>query len=279
MTLESTQYPTVRIEPARPVSLPNLPELWRWRELFLFLAWRDIRVRYKQAFLGIAWALLTPLALMGVFTLFFGVIFATPSSGIARPVFIYAGLITWLLFSACLNDTSSSLLKDRHIFEKLYFPRIIIPIASVMSSLVDFVFGFVALLAMMLLFGVPLLATSILAFVWALAAVLLALSVGFWLAALNLQYSDFRHITPLLVQLWFYSTPIFYPVSMIPDRWQFIYRLNPMVGIVEGMRWAVFQTEPPQLATFVLSLLPFVVIAFTGLLYFSYHEATFAEKL
>jgi lipopolysaccharide transport system permease protein len=276
---ERPDYEVVRIEPAKPLRFPDLREIWRWRELFLFLAWRDIRIRYRQAFLGIAWALLTPLALMAVFTLFFGIIFATPSEGISRPVFIFAGLITWLLFSQTVSSASNSLLKDRYIFEKLYFPRLILPASAVISDLVDFAFGYVALLVMMLAFGVPLLASNILALCWALGTVLLALSVGVWLAALNLQFTDFRHITPLLLQLWFYSTPIFYPVSLIPEQWQFIYRMNPMVGIVEGIRSAMFHTEPPHPGGFIVSLLPFVILLVTGILYFNYHESTFAENL
>jgi lipopolysaccharide transport system permease protein len=277
--VDSAGYPIVRIEPASAISLPSIGELWRWRELFILLAWRDIRVRYKQALLGVLWALLTPFALMAVFTLFFGVIFATPSAGVARPVFIFAGLITWILFSESMDSVSNSLLKDRHIFEKLYFPRLIIPFSSVVSNLLDFAFAFIALLVMMIGFGVPLLASSLLSLFWALVAVLIALSVGIWLAALNLQYSDFRHITPLLLQLWFYSTPIFYPVSAIPEQWQPLYRLNPMVGVVEGMRWAMFNTEPPSILSILLSLIPVTIFLITGILYFLHHESTFAENL
>ena len=178
---------TVRIAPANGLALPDIRDLWQWRELLFFLAWRDIRVRYKQAALGVLWAVMRPLALMAVFTLFFGVIFQTPSEGIPRSVFIFAGVITWLLFAEAFASASNSLLKDRHIFEKLYFPRLIIPLSSVASPVVDFTFGLATLVIMMAINGVPLVASTPLVLLFAFLAILLALSVGIWSSALNLQ--------------------------------------------------------------------------------------------
>jgi lipopolysaccharide transport system permease protein len=277
--MAKAELPSVKISPIKPLALPNLHEIWSWRELGVFLAWRDIRVRYKQATLGIAWAILSPMALMAVFTLFFGVIFATPSEGIPRPVFIFVGILTWLLFAEAFGSASTSLLKDRHILEKLYFPRLVIPLSSVASALTDFGFGLMALFVMMAIYRVQIFASMILVFAIALLVVLLALSAGIWFSALNLQFTDFRHITPLLVQLWFFATPIFYPANLIPERWQLLYRLNPMVTIVESMRWAILHSTPPDVTILLLSLLPFGILMLGGLLYFGYFESTFAENL
>lgn len=277
--MSSIESRAIRISPAKSLAFPNLKELWRWRELALFLAWRDIQVRYKQATLGIAWAVLSPLALMAVFTLFFGVIFSTPSEDVPRPVFIFAGILTWLLFSEVFSSASASLLKDRHIFEKLYFPRLLVPLSSVASGLTDFGFGLVALLVMMAIYRVPLFGSIVLVVAFGLLAVFLALSVGIWFSALNLQFTDFRHITPLFIQVWFFATPIFYPASLIPEAWQPLYRMNPMVGVVESVRWAIFHSQPPEFGALLLSMLPFALIMAGGLLYFGYFESTFAENL
>jgi lipopolysaccharide transport system permease protein len=277
--MSSIESRAIRISPAKSLALPNLRELWAWRELALFLAWRDIRVRYKQATLGIAWAIVSPLALMAVFTLFFGVIFSTPSEDVPRPVFIFAGVLTWLLFSEVFSSASASLLKDRHIFEKLYFPRLLVPLSSAASGLTDFGFGLVALLVMMAIYRVPLFGSIVLVVAFGLLAVFLALSAGIWFSALNLQFTDFRHITPLFIQLWFFATPIFYPASLIPEAWQSLYRLNPMVGVVESVRWAIFHGQPPEFGPLLLSMVPFALIMAGGLLYFGYFESTFAENL
>ncbi|MCH8267597.1 MAG: ABC transporter permease, partial [Acidobacteria bacterium] len=214
-----------------------------------------------------------------VFTLFFGVIFQTPSEGIPRSVFIFAGIITWLLFAEAFSSASNSLLKDRHIFEKLYFPRLIIPLSSVASPILDFAFGLATLIIMMAINGVPLVASMPLVLLFAFLAILLALSVGIWSSALNLQFTDFRHLTPLVILVWFYATPIFYPVSVIPERWQPIYRMNPMVSVVEGLRWALFGTSAPDPFYFLISFLLFVLLMIAGLAYFIYFESTFAENL
>jgi lipopolysaccharide transport system permease protein len=274
----SSPRPT-RIEPPGGLSFPDPRELWSWRELFFFIAWRDVKVRYKQAVLGALWAIIKPVALMIVFTLFFGIIFATPSSGVPRPVFIFSGVLLWVFLAETVSSASNSLLKDRHILEKLYFPRVILPLAALVSPLVDYAFGLLALAVMMIFYGVPFIWTALLVPVFVALVLFLATAVGVWFSALNLQFTDFRHITPLVIQVWFYSTPIFYPVSVIPDAWQAYYRANPMVGIVEGMRWALFGTEPPNVRTMVMALLPFLLVLLGGVFYFSRHESSFAENL
>lgn len=269
----------VRIEPPGWTSLPGVRELWKWRELFYFLAWRDIRVRYKQAVLGVAWAIINPIALMLVFTLFFGIIFGTPSSGVPRPVFIFSGVVAWVLFSEMVNSASSSLLKDRNILEKLYFPRIVIPLSATLSPLADYAFGLVALGIMMLGYKVPFRPQILVLPLWIGLIWFMAIALGVWLSGLNLQFTDFRHITPLLLQVWFYSTPIFYPVSVIPEAWRPIYRANPMVGIIEGIRWSLFDTLLPNPVQLGLSLVPFAILFLLGGLYFARFESSFAENL
>lgn len=254
-----------------------MAEVWRRRELIFFLFWRDLKVRYKQALLGASWAILSPLLLMGVFTLFFGVIFATPSEGIPRPVFIFSGVLTWLFFSEAFNSASASLQKDKHLLAKLFFPRIIIPLSSVLTPLVDYGLGLVALLVMELGYGLPVRPTILLIPVFAALILYIALCVGLWLAPLNIQFTDFRHLTPLIIQVWFYSTPIFYPVSLIPQKWQWVYRLNPMVGIVEGVRWAVFGTSAPALGSFLLAFVPMTIILVVGAFYFTRAEPSLPE--
>lgn len=268
-----------RIEPPSWISLPNFREIWLRKELLYFFAWRDIKVRYKQAVLGIAWAVLNPLALMLVFTLFFGIIFGTPSAGVPRPVFIFSGVLTWILLAEMVSSASNSLIKDRHILEKLYFPRLILPISSTLSPLADFIFGLLALVVMMLVYGQPLRATALLLPAFVALVWFLSISVSVWLSGLNLQFTDFRHITPLLIQVWFYSTPIFYPVTAIPEAWRPLYRANPMVSIVEGVRWCLFGTPPLEPNFLALSLAPFVLLFLAGAMYFSRYESTFAENL
>ena len=267
----------VRIEPLRQWALPDWGEVWRRRELIFFLFWRDLKVRYKQALLGAAWAILSPLLLMGVFTLFFGLIFATPSEGVPRPVFIFSGVLTWLFFAEAFNSASASLQKDKHLLSKLFFPRIIIPLSSVLTPLVDYGLGLVALLVMMLGYGLALRPTILLLPVFAALILYTAFCIGIWLAPLNIQFTDFRHLTPLIIQVWFYSTPIFYPVSLIPQKWQWVYRLNPMVGIVEGVRWAVFGTSAPDPGSFFLAFIPMTLILVAGAFYFTRAEPGLPE--
>lgn len=274
---DAKEPPVIRIEPLRHWTLPDLAEVWRRRELILFLFWRDLKVRYKQALLGAAWAILRPLLLMGVFTLFFGVIFATPSEGIPRPVFIFAGVLTWIFFAEALSSASNSLRKERHMLAKLFFPRIIIPLSSLLTPLVDYGLGLLALAVMMFGYGLPIRATVLLIPVFATLVLLVALSFGVWLSPLNVQYTDFHHITPLLIQIWFYATAIFYPVNLIPESWRWLYRLNPMVGIVEGMRWAMFGTTPPDGGSFLLAFLPVLLVLFSGAFYFARVESKLPE--
>jgi lipopolysaccharide transport system permease protein len=275
--LDPAGPPIQRIEPLRRWAFPDLAEVWRRRELIYFLFWRDLKVRYKQALLGAAWAILSPLILMGVFTLFFGVIFATPSEGIPRPVFIFAGVVTWIFFAEALSSASNSLRKDKHLLAKLFFPRIIIPISALLTPLVDYGLGFLALLVMMLLYGLPIRPTILLIPVFAVFVLFVALSVGVWLSPLNVQYADFHHITPLLTQTWFYATSIFYPVDLIPQSWQWLYRLNPMVGIVEGVRWALFGTTQPEAGAFLLPFLPVAMVLLGGAVYFTRVESKLPE--
>jgi lipopolysaccharide transport system permease protein len=267
------------IEPLGKWSLPNLAEFWGRRELLYFLVWRDIRVRYSQAVLGIAWAVLNPLLLAGAFTVFFGVLFSVPTEGVPRAAFIFAGMLTWRFFGQALSRASNCLRKEKNLLAKLYFPRLIVPVSSVLTELVDFAIGLIALLIMVAALGLPARATFLLLPGFALLAGFIALSVGIWFAPLAMKYDDFQHILPLLTQVWFWASAIFYPVSVIPDQWRAIYRLNPMVGIIEGVRWSLFESSPPpDVVTLAISLTFFGVLLVAGVVRFNRVQWAFDES-
>ena len=270
---------TLLIEPLGKWSLPNLAEFWARRELLYFLVWRDIRVRYSQAALGIAWAILNPLLLAGAFTVFFGTLFSVPTEGVPRPAFIFAGILMWRFFAQALTRASNGLRKERNLLAKLYFPRLIIPVSSVVTEWVDLALGLIALLIMVTAFGLPIRTTFLLLPGFALLAGFVALSVGVWFAPLAMQYDDFQHILPLLTQVWFWASAIFYPVSVIPDQWRAIYRLNPMVGIIEGVRWSLFESSPPpDVVTLAISLTFFGVLLVAGVVRFNRAQWAFDES-
>ncbi|MBP1702291.1 MAG: type transporter, partial [Chloroflexi bacterium] len=235
----ASQPPTIEILPPRRGISLDLGDLWRYRELLYFLTWRDIKVRYKQTALGVAWALLQPLLATVLFTLIFGYFLELPSGGVPYPVFTLTALLPWQLFAYALNHSSQSLVEDRNLITKIYFPRLIIPFSSVSAGLLDFAIGLIFLLVMMLVYRVPL-TWQVLALPGLVAyAVLAALSVGLWLSALNVQYRDVRYTLPFLTQFWMYATPIAYSAAIIPEGWRWLACLNPMTGVVEGFRWAL----------------------------------------
>jgi lipopolysaccharide transport system permease protein len=267
--------PTI-IDPSTGWAPLRLGELVAYRELVYFLVWRDVKVRYKQTALGIAWAVLQPLLAMFVFSLFFGRLAAMPSDGLPYPVFNLAGLVPWTFFVFGLTEAANSLVGSRHLITKVYFPRLAVPLAPVLAGLVDFSIAFVLLLLVMAWYGiVP--GLAVLAIVpLILLAFVTALGVGLWLAALNVQYRDVRYVLPFLSQLWLFATPIVYPSSLVPMPWRTVYAVNPMVGVVDGFRWALLGTAPPGV-TIVVSAAAAVAIAVGGAFYFRRMERAFAD--
>ena len=265
------------LKPAKGWLSIDFKELWRYRELIYFLTWRDIKVRYKQATLGIAWAVLQPLMTMVIFTVIFGTLLKTPSQGIPYPLFSLTALLPWQLFASALQRSSTSLVGNANLLTKIYFPRLAIPLASIFAALVDFLISFVVLIGVMIYYRympgwnalwLPLLV---------LLALLTALAVGLWLSALNVQYRDIQQIVPFLIQVWMYASPIVYPIETIPAGiWRWLYSLNPMVGVIQGFRWALLGGTPPDL-TLVISVAMVLILLVSGLYYFRRMEKTFAD--
>ena len=266
----------------RPISgwVPiNLRDLWEYRELLYFLTWRDIKVRYKQTALGMAWVVLQPLLLMLVFTIFFGRLVELPSDRISYPIFTYTALLPWQLFSRALNEGSMSLIAHERVITKTYFPRILLPASAVLASLIDFGIAFLVLIGFIIFYGVyPGLAIFTLP-LFLLLLVLAAFGVSLWLAAFNVMYRDVRYMLPFLAQVWMFATPIIYPVSVVPDCWRLLYSLNPMVGVVEGFRWALLGESNGMDVTIGLSVFVVAGVLGGGVLYFQSVQQTFADVI
>ncbi len=273
----SAAVPTLRIAPSKGWVPLKLRELWEYRELLYFLVWRDIKVRYKQTALGATWAIIQPFFTMVVFSLFFGQLAKVPSDGIPYPIFSFAALVPWTFFANGLSQSSNSLVGSGTLISKVYFPRLVIPLASVFSGIVDFLIAFVVLLAMMLYYGlVPTLNVLWLP-LFLLLALVTSLGVGLWLSALNVEYRDVRYVVPFITQFWMLATPIGYPSSLLHEPWRTIYGLNPMVGVVEGFRWALLRTNTAPGPIIAVSSAAALLILITGAFYFRRMEKTFAD--
>jgi homopolymeric O-antigen transport system permease protein len=273
------ELPRVRIAPSRGWASLKLADLWEYRELLYFFVWRDVKVRYKQTVLGVAWAVLQPFFTMVIFSLFFGQLAKMPSDGVPYPIFSYTALLPWMFFANGLNQASNSLVANSNLINKVYFPRLTIPISSVLAGLVDFIPAFLMLLGMMLYFAIYPSANMIWIPAFLLLALVTSLGVGIGLSALNVHYRDVRHTVPFLVQCWLFATPIAYPSSLLPEPWRTIYAINPMVGVVEGFRWALLGTEitpGPMVAVSSLAALALLVVA---TLYFRRMERSFADVI
>lgn len=271
--------PWTIIRPTHGLSFPSFRELWSYRELLFFLVWRDIKVRYKQTVIGFGWAILQPLFLMLVFTLFFSQLAGISSDGVPYPVFVYAALLPWNLFARGLGEASTSLVSNYNLVTKTYFPRLILPASAVLAALVDFSIAFTVLVGLIIYFGIwPTIAVAALPLFIALA-VMLSMGIAFWFSALNAKYRDVRHTLPFLTQIWLFATPVVYPLSLVPEAWRLLYSLNPMVGVVEGFRWALLG-ETWTLDSFVgLSIAVVFAIFLGGLLYFRRAERTLADVI
>lgn len=270
--------PTRRLQASRGWRRIGWSELWRFRELLLFFVWRDIKVRYKQTVLGAAWAIIQPVTTMIVFTVFFGRLAHVPSDGLPYPVFSLLGLVPWTYFAAALSASSTSLGGYQHIISKVYFPRLIVPLAAVLAPLVDFAIAFAVLVALMAWYHVVPSANI----VWLPALIVLAAatagSIGIWLSALSVRYRDVRFVVPFAVQLWLFATPVAYPASLVPERWRMVYAINPMVGVIEGVRWVLADGHPPGALTFVSATVVAVTFV-SGVIYFRSVEGTFADVI
>jgi lipopolysaccharide transport system permease protein len=265
------------LKPAKGWLSIDFKELWRYRELIYFLTWRDIKVRYKQAVLGIAWAVIQPLMTMVIFTVIFGNLLGTPSEGIPYPLFSLTALLPWQLFASALQRSSVSLVGNANLLKKIYFPRLAIPLSSIFAALVDFLISFVVLIGVMIYYRYWPTWNALWLPLLVLLALLTALAVGLWLSALNVQYRDIQQIVPFLIQVWMYASPIVYPIETIPAGiWRWLYGLNPMVGVIQGFRWALIGGAPPDL-TLVISGAMVLILLVSGLYYFRRMEKTFAD--
>ena len=278
-TVSTQDEEIILIKPSKGWSSLNLRELWMYRELIYFLTWRDLKVRYKQTALGAGWAILQPVLSMIVFSIFFGGLLNVDSGDVPYPIFSYAAILPWGVFAKALNDTGRSLVSNRAMLTKIYFPRMVIPLASVFSSLADFLIAFVVMLGLMFYYQIAPTSNIWTLPFFLLLAVITALGVGLWLSAMNVLYRDIGYMIPYITQLWFYLTPIVYSASEVPEEWQFFYALNPMVGVVEGFRWALLgSTDPPNPMIFVSAAIA-IVIFITGMYYFRRMERTFADMV
>ena len=264
------------VDPSSGWAALRLGELWAYRELLFFLVWRDVKVRYKQTALGVAWAVLQPLLTMFVFSLFFGRLARMASDGLPYPVFNLAGLVPWTFFAFGVNEAATSVVGSRQLITKVYFPRLAIPLATVLAGLVDFAIAFLLLLGVMAWYGIVPGLEALVVIPLVLLAFVTALGVGLWLAALNVQYRDVRYVLPFLTQLWLFATPIVYPSSLVPAAWRPVYGLNPMVGVVDGFRWALLGSAPPG-PILAVSTCAALALALGGIFYFRRMERAFAD--
>jgi lipopolysaccharide transport system permease protein len=273
----ATPLPHLRIEPSKGFVSLKIGELWEYRELLYFLIWRDVKVRYKQTALGVAWAIIQPVMTMIVFSIFFGKLAKMASDGIPYPIFSFAALVPWTLFSNGLTQATNSLVSSSNLIKKVYFPRLIIPIATVLGGIVDFILAFGVLLILMLVYGIA----PTINILWLPAFMILAmttsLGISLWLSAINVEYRDIKYIIPFLAQIWLFATPIAYPSSLLSEPWRTVYGLNPMVGVVEGFRWALLGTNTPPGVMALVSTVVSLVVLVSGAYYFRRTEKTFAD--
>jgi lipopolysaccharide transport system permease protein len=273
----SKSAPFLVIEPSRGWVSLGLSELWRYRELIYFFIWRDIKVRYKQTILGGAWAIIQPLLTMLIFTLIFARLAKIPSDSVPYPIFAYTALVPWTFFATGLTQSSTSLVMGSNLVQKVYFPRLALPVSKVLSGIVDFVLAFLMLIGMMLYYHiVPTYHVLWLPF-FLLLALMTSLGVSIWFSAMHVQFRDVQYAVPFLVQIWMYASPIAYPSSLLSERWRTVYAINPMVGVVEGFRWALLGTATAPGPMVFVSVLVSVAILISGAFYFRRFEKTFAD--
>ena len=275
--VEHLPAPTTIVQPRRAFWDLELGDLWEYRELLFFLVWRDVKVRYKQTALGVAWAVLQPLMATLIFSIFFGRLARMPSDGVPYPVFAYVAMVPWQYFANALTESSNSLVASQNVIKKVYFPRLMIPLGSVIAGLVDFCFAFIVLIGMMYHYGIAPGRSIFLFPVFLLLAIATALAAGLWLSALNVQFRDVKHTIPFLTQFWMFMTPVVYPASIIPPKWRLWYGLNPMAGVVDGFRWSILGRAGHPGAMIWVSAAAVIVLLAGGYLYFRKMETSFAD--
>ncbi len=278
MTIQDSR-PFTRIEPSRGWRSLGLKELWAYRELVYFFAWRNIKVRYKQTIMGAAWAIIQPVVTMVIFSLFFGRLAQMPSDGLPYPIFNYTALVPWSFFTTVIAQSASSVVGSAGMIKKIYFPRLAVPISSLLSSALDFSLAFAVLLVLMLAYGFAPTLNILYLPLLLLLAIATSLGAGLWLGALNARFRDIQYTIPFLIQVWFFSTPIVYPSSLLPEPWRALFGLNPMAGVVEGFRWALLGAETRPGAMIFVSSLVALALLVSGAYYFRRMEKTFADYM
>jgi lipopolysaccharide transport system permease protein len=271
--------PITRIEPPRGWFDLRLKELWDYRELLYFFVWRDVKIRYKQTAIGVLWVVLQPLLTMIVFTLFFGKLAKMPSQGLPYPVFYFAAVVPWMYFSTALLTATNVVVEHQRVITKVFFPRLILPFSSVISGLVDFAIGFVVLLIFTISYGIRPGLTALLLPFFLLLAIFTALGVGLWLSALNALYRDVRYLMAFIVQFWMLASPVAYPSSMVPERYRWLYGLNPMAGVIDGFRWSLTGTGNPPGAVLITSTIMVCLTLVGGLAFFNRMEVSIADRV
>jgi lipopolysaccharide transport system permease protein len=274
-------HPTLVLEigPHRGLRALDLPSLWRYRELLYFLVLRELKVRYKQAILGAAWAVIQPVFAATIFTIVFGMFAHLPSDGLPYVLFAFAGVIPWTYFAEALRRSSTGLVEDSELIRKIYFPRLVLPVAAVIAPLADFLISLAVLVVLMIWYRVSPTPHLLLLPPFIAMNVGLALAFGLWLGPLNVRYRDVKHILPFLIQVWMYASPVVYPLSMVPERWRLLYSLNPMVGIIEGFRWTLLGTTAPDATAMALTTALTVVLLVSGVMFFKRAERSFADVI
>jgi lipopolysaccharide transport system permease protein len=267
--------PLTVIRPPRVFGSLDVAELWAYRELLYFLVWRDLKVRYKQTVVGMAWAVIQPFGTMVVFSLFFGGLAKIPSDGLPYPIFFYSALVPWMYFAAAVQSATNVMVEHQRIITKVYFPRVLLPVAAVLSGLVDFAIAGVVLVAMALYYGIVPGTAALTLPLFVLLAMLTALGVGLWLSALNVMYRDVRYVLPFLIQFWMFVSPVAYPSSLVPEPWRWLYGLNPMAGVIEAFR-GVFSGAPAP-AVLGASAVAMVVVLAAGVTFFQSVEGTLVD--
>jgi homopolymeric O-antigen transport system permease protein len=279
LPLHSGACTTVRIEPPRGWFELRLHEVWQYRELLYFFVWRDVKIRYKQTAIGVLWVILQPVLNMSVFTLFFGRLAKLPSDGLPYPVFYFSALVPWAYFSTALQSCTSVVVDNQRVITKVYFPRLILPLSAVVSGLVDFAISFVVLLVVTAIYGIKPTLAALWLPVLLLLAVLTALGVGLWMSALNALYRDVRYVVPFLVQFWMFASPVVYPSTLVPQRWRWLYGLNPMAGVIDGFRWAITGRGHAPGLLLLASSAVVVLVVLGGLFFFNRMESSVADRV
>jgi len=270
---------TLRIEPPRRWFELRLEELWLYRELLYFLVWRDVKIRYKQTAIGISWVIIQPLLTMLVATMFFGRLAKLPSQGLPYSVFCFAAIVPWTYFSTALANVTSVMVDNQRVITKVYFPRLILPVSSALSGLVDFSIAFIVLLIFTFAHGIRPAWTLLLLPLFLLLAVSTVLGIGLWLSALNALYRDVKYLTPFLLQFWMLASPVYYSSSMVPERYRWIYGLNPMTGVIDGFRWGLTGTGHPPSSSMFASLGIVLLSVLGGLWFFNGMEVRIADRV